>query len=152
MGFGFDRSGVGIPTLAISAWIPERTVVTEEHRATSLLATMRERWNLGPPLTARDASARSFTNLFTLDKPRAPDQWPDLVARPVPPGPQSMLPLDAPLGLLGRALVFGVLALGKGMGVAVPDLAPDTPLTGAQEIDAAQHVLAELFPRLQEDT
>ena len=41
MGFTFDRSGVRIPTLAISAWIPERTVITCEHRATSLLATVR---------------------------------------------------------------------------------------------------------------
>ena len=31
-GFTFDRSGVRIPTLAISAWIPERTVINEEHR------------------------------------------------------------------------------------------------------------------------
>ena len=63
MGFTFDRSGVRIPTLAISAWIPERTVVNEEHRATSLIATMRERWNLGEPLTgemqARGASPGS---------------------------------------------------------------------------------------------
>jgi hypothetical protein len=35
-------------------------IVTEEYRATSLLATMRERWNLGAPFTAREESARSF--------------------------------------------------------------------------------------------
>jgi phospholipase C len=33
-GFTFDRSGVRIPTLAVSAWMPARTVVTGEHRAT----------------------------------------------------------------------------------------------------------------------
>jgi phospholipase C len=47
MGFTFNRSGVRIPTLAISAWIPEGTVINHEYRATSLLATMRERFNLG---------------------------------------------------------------------------------------------------------
>jgi phospholipase C len=49
------RSGVRIPTLAISARIPERTVATDEYRATSLISTLRERWNLGSPFTARDA-------------------------------------------------------------------------------------------------
>jgi Phosphoesterase family len=57
-GFTFNRSGVRIPTLAISAWVPERTVVTDHYRATSLLATMRERWNLGAPFTARDGAPR----------------------------------------------------------------------------------------------
>ena len=71
MGFTFNRSGVRIPTLAISAWIPERTVVSDEFGATSLLATMRERFNLGRPLTARDASARSFADIFTLTSPQA---------------------------------------------------------------------------------
>ena len=47
MGFAFDRSGVRIPTIAISPWIPERTVVTEEYRNTSVLRTLRERWVLG---------------------------------------------------------------------------------------------------------
>lgn len=39
-GFTFNRSGVRIPTLAISAWIPERTVATDEYRATSLISTL----------------------------------------------------------------------------------------------------------------
>jgi phospholipase C len=54
-GFTFNRSGARIPTLAISAWIPERTVATDEYRTTSLISTLRERWNLGSPFTARDA-------------------------------------------------------------------------------------------------
>ena len=76
MGFTFNRSGVRIPTLAISAWIPEQTVVNDEFRATSLLATMRQRFNLGQPLSARDASARSFADIFTLTSPRAQEDWP----------------------------------------------------------------------------
>jgi hypothetical protein len=32
MGFRFDRSGVRIPTLAVSAYIDPKTVVTEEYR------------------------------------------------------------------------------------------------------------------------
>jgi phospholipase C len=82
MGFTFNRSGVRIPTPAISAWIPERTVINAEHRATSLLATMRQRWNLGEPFSDRDASAPSFSGIFTLQSPRAQEDWPELP----PPG------------------------------------------------------------------
>ncbi|MFI5800394.1 alkaline phosphatase family protein [Streptomyces sp. NPDC051677] len=114
------------------------------------IATLRERWKLGAPLTARDASARSFGQIFTSLSPRAQDDWPEVTARPFPAGPESMLPLDAPLGLLGKSLIGGVFALGKEMGAEVPDFKPDQLLTGKDGIDAAQHVLAELFPRLQE--
>ena len=76
MGFTFNRSGVRIPTLAISAWIPERTVVNDEFRATSMLATMRERFDLGEPFSAREASAPSFADIFTLTTPRAQEDWP----------------------------------------------------------------------------
>jgi hypothetical protein len=61
MGFTFNRSGVRIPTLAISAWIPERTVIRDEYRATSLLATMRERWNLGAPFSAAKPAPEAST-------------------------------------------------------------------------------------------
>lgn len=148
-GFAFDRSGVRIPTLAISAWIPERTVVTEEYRATSLISTMRERWSLGKPLTDRDATARSLSPIFTLDKPRAQEDWPDVVARPVEPMPESLMPLDAPINALGKALLGGVLALGKGMGIAVPDPSPDAVITGAEAITMGQEVLGDLFPAMR---
>jgi phospholipase C len=150
--FTFNRSGVRIPTLAISAWISENTVVTEEYRATSLIATMRERWHLGAPLTARDASARTFGHIFSSPTPRHQDDWPDVLARPVPTGPRSFVSLDAPLGLLGKSLVSAVFALGKDMGSHVPELHPDKPITASEAIAAAQDVLRELFPRLQEAT
>ena len=150
-GFTFDRSGVRIPTLAISAWIPERTVITEEHRATSLIATLRERWNLGAPLTARDASARSFATakLFSLSKPRQQEDWPEFVARPVPKGPAWISPLDAPLGLLGKSLVAGVLALAQVEGAKVPEFDKSKPITGAQAQGMVDEVFGELFPRLR---
>ena len=84
MGFGFDRSGVRVPAIAISAWIPDRTVVTDEYRHTSVIRTIRERWSLGAPLTARDAAARDLGPVLTLDRPRDPEGWPDVIPRPVP--------------------------------------------------------------------
>jgi phospholipase C len=150
MGFTFNRSGIRIPTLAISAWIPERTVINHEHRATSLLATMRERFNLGAPITAREASARSFTDIFTLTSPRAQEDWPEIVARPVPELHQSLVPLDAPLGLLGKSLLFAVFAMAEGFGKPVPDLKPEDPITGAQAIAIGHEILGEVFPAMRD--
>ena len=138
-----------IPTLAISAWIPERTVVTETYRATSLISTMRDRWKLGDPFTRRDATARSFGPVFTLDTPREQSEWPDIVARPVEPMPEPLMPLDAPLNGLGQALLGGLLALGKGMGVPVPEIPPDAVITGAEAISMGQDVLGDIFPAMR---
>jgi phospholipase C len=148
-GFTFNRSGVRIPTLAISAWIPERTVITQEHRATSLISTMRERWNLGEPLTGRDATARSFSRIFTLDKPREEADWPDILARPVAPMPEPLMPLAAPLNGLGKALFGGLMALGKAMGVPVPDVPPDAVITGEEAIAMGQDMFGDLFPAMR---
>ena len=51
-------------------------VFNEEHRHTSLIATLREQWGLGDPFTGRDAAARTFSHAFTLDTPRDPETWP----------------------------------------------------------------------------
>jgi hypothetical protein len=39
-------------------------VFNQEHRHTSLIATLREQWSLGDPLTARDAAARTFSQIL----------------------------------------------------------------------------------------
>ena len=80
MGFTFNRLGIRLPAIAISPWIPEKTVVTDTYRHTSVIRTLRERWNLGLPFTACDADAPDFSRVFTLDVPREPETWPDIVA------------------------------------------------------------------------
>jgi phospholipase C len=149
LGFGFDRSGVRIPAIAISAWIPPRTVVTEEYRNTSLIRTLRERWSLGPPLTARDAVARDIAPVLTLAEPRPPEDWPDVLAGPVPAFDVAVVPLNAPLGPLAKGLFFGLLALGKELGQTVPDLSPEDDVKGAEAIAIMQAEFGHLFPRLQ---
>ncbi len=121
LGFRFDRSGVRVPALAISAWIPEHTVVNDEYRNTSIIRTMRERWTLGAPFSARDAIAANIAPTLSLDKPRDPKDWPDVVAQPVPQFDASLVPADTPLRPLARAALSGLFALGKELGHAVPD-------------------------------
>ena len=150
MGFTFKRSGVRIPTLAISAWLPERTVVTDTFRATSLLATMRERFDLGPPLTARDADAPSFANIFTLTSPRAQEDWPQVAPRPVPEMRETFAPLDAPLGLLGTSLLHAVVAFAQGLGKTTPDIKPDETITGADAIALGHEALGDVFPGMRD--
>src|SRR5262245_60202206 len=105
LGFTFDRSGYRVPAILVSPWIPKGSVFNDEYRHTSLIATLRKRWNLGGPLTQRDASARTFDDLFTLDDPRDPGTWASITALRVP-----TWHLDQ------EALAKGLSGLGKAMG------------------------------------
>lgn len=149
MGFTFNRSGQRVPAIAISAWIPERRVITEEYRHTSLIRTMRERWSLGPPLTARDAIAADITPVLSLDTPRAPEQWPDVTPQPVPPFNAALLPPNLPLSVLGKAVFFGILAFEKSLGAKVPAISRDTDITGAQAQDIMRNMALNIFPGLR---
>jgi phospholipase C len=123
--FRFDRCGVRIPAIAISPWIAERTVVNDEYRNTSVIRTLRERWSLGAPFSAREATARDIAPILSLDHPRHPDHWPDVDPEPVPAFDTALIPPDAPLSPLAKALLHALLALGKQLGQSVPDISPD---------------------------
>ena len=74
MGFRFNRFGVRVPTVLVSPWIPFGTIARPygytpfDH--TSVIATVRNRFALGPPLTARDAKAPDLSCVLTLGAPR----------------------------------------------------------------------------------
>ena len=152
MDFAFDRSGVRVPAIAISPWIPERTVVNDEFRNTSVLHTMRERWSLGAPFSAREAIAPALGQVISLDTPRAPEDWPDLVAQPVPAFDTKLVPADRPLGGLGQALFLGLLALAKEIGQNVPEIAPDRAPTGSEAVAIMRESFGHLFANLQGST
>ncbi len=149
MGFAFDRSGIRVPAIAISPWIPERTVVNDEFRNTSVLHTIRERWSLGPSFSAREAIAPPLGRVISLDTPRAPEDWPDVAAQPVPAFDTNVVPADAPLSGLGRALFLGLLALGKEIGQPVPDIAPDKAPNGSEAVAIMRDLFGHMFPNLQ---
>ena len=77
--------GLRVPAVVVSPWVPEGTICTDEHRHTSLLATLRSVWDLGDPFTARDAAARTFEGVCSLEVPRPPD---GVARRPPAPGPR----------------------------------------------------------------
>jgi phospholipase C len=148
-GFRFDRSGLRVPAVAVSAWAPERAVVNEEHRHTSVIATLRERWSLGPPLTARDAGARGLAPVLALDAPRTPAGWPEVSPRPVPAFVPAHLPAGAPMSALQRSALFSLVALAKRLDQSVPVLKQDAEIKGAEAIEMIADVFGHLFPGLR---
>jgi phospholipase C len=148
MGFAFDRSGARVPAVAISAWIPERTVVNDEYRHTSVMRTIRERWQLGAPLTARDGAAGDLFPVLSLDSPRAPEDWPEVTPRPVPDFSPARLSLDARLKGVSKAAFFPALSLAKHLGLPAPDIGQDEDLCRADAIALLGDFFGFMFPGL----
>jgi phospholipase C len=115
-GFGFDRSGLRIPAIAISPWIPAQTVISAEYRNTSVITTLRNRWQLGAPLTGRDTIAADLAPVLTLDTPRDPADWPQPVPQPVPPYTGVIPAPDKAMHGLARAAFGACLAWGEHKG------------------------------------
>jgi phospholipase C len=149
MGFKFDRLGVRLPAIAISPWIEERTVVNDVHHHTSVIRTMRERWDLGDSLTARDANAPDLAPLLSREQPRAPEDWPDVAPQAVPEFKEDLVPRDEPLSPLATAIFQGYLALVKGLGASAPEVKEDADLTGGEALDIVHDTAGDLFPGLR---
>jgi phospholipase C len=149
MGFAFDRLGVRLPAIAVSPWISERTVVNDPHHHTSVIRTLRDRWNLGKPLTGRDADAPDLAPILNRTEPRAPEDWPDVFPQPVPAFDGSLIPLDAPLSPLAKWLVGGSAELARGLNRSVPDISNLDNLTGAEALGILHETIGYLFPGLK---
>jgi phospholipase C len=148
LGFRFDRSGYRVPAIMVSPWVREGTICTEEYRHTSMLRTLREVWDLGSPFTARDAGARSFQHVLSLDAPRPPDSWVDVAPLPCPTYQAERVAARQALGTLGRHLCHGLYEHAKlASGFPIP---PEEPpdISPGLAIDFAVRVGARLFPRL----
>jgi phospholipase C len=74
-GFAFDRYGVRVPAVLISPWIPEGSVVRPPAGSkypfdhASILSTLRKLFDLGDPLTRRDAAAPDLLGALSLPSP-----------------------------------------------------------------------------------
>ncbi len=141
-----------IPAIAISPWIPAQTVINAEYRNTSVITTLRNRWQLGAPLTGRDAVAADLAPVLTLDTPRDPAGWPEARPQPVPPYTGLIPAPDAALHGLAKAAFHAALALAEHRGTVVPVITRDENVARADCV-ALLNDLADdaLFLRLRRD-
>ncbi len=74
-GFKFDRYGVRVPAVLISPWIPAGSIVRPPAGSqypfdhASVLSTLRKLFDLGEPLTERDAAAPDLLSALSLASP-----------------------------------------------------------------------------------
>ena len=148
LGFAFDRSGYRVPAVIVSPWVPEGTVSTEEYRHTSMLATLRSVWDLGRPFTARDATARTFRHVLSLETPRPPSSWPDIVPLPVPTYQAQRVMARQALGTLGRHLCHGLYEHARHDKELPPPPDSEPDLSPTLAVAFAVHLGARLFPQL----
>ena len=80
-GFGFDRFGVRVPAIVVSPFTERGTVISDTFHTTSVLRTLRDRFDLGPALTHRDADAPQPRG--GLQPLRAPHRRPGDLAAPL---------------------------------------------------------------------
>jgi phospholipase C len=103
-GFAFDRLGVRIPAILVSAYIEPGTVINMQLSHASMPRTLRDKWGLGH-LTERDRNAASLAAAFNRREPRPRAQWPVLAPRPLPPGVPDAANHEHPLNALQRGIV-----------------------------------------------
>jgi phospholipase C len=76
-GFAFDRFGVRVPAVIVSPWVPAGSIIRPPAGSppfdhTSILATLRNLFDLGKPLTRRDAAAPDLLAALSLPGPTNP--------------------------------------------------------------------------------
>lgn len=122
LGFMFDRAGVRVPTILISAYVEEGTVINDHFEHTSVIRSMCKKWDLAG-LTNRDKAAPDLSSVFNLSAPRAPDSWPVFKPRPIPPESAALSREELTPNSLQRDLAtLALLAAGENAD-HVPELA-----------------------------
>jgi phospholipase C len=124
MDFGFDRLGVRVPAMLISAYTPSGAVINDEMHHGAVIATLADRFGLDP-LNARDDGATTLANGFTLAQPRDPATWPVTFPLFVPKNPESDDPIhegqhEHPLSPPGVGLMSMLIAKYGEPGEQVP--------------------------------
>ena len=149
-GFRFDRSGYRVPAIVVSPWVEPGTVFNEEHRHTSLLATLRKRWDIGDAFTERDRSAAPIDYVFSRDTPTDPDGWGVPRAQPVPQSQIDWEASDRSWSNLGKVAIPGLITTAKEKGWPVPPQLedPNFHLTTDLAFHAQQLLFAHIWPKL----
>jgi phospholipase C len=134
----------------VSPWVEPGSVFNDEYRHTSLIATLRKAWDLGPPFTGRDASARTFDHVFTRDIPGQPETWVPLAAQPVPDWTTDPEVVGRAISNLGTHIATGLIAFAKARRAPLPPQVADpaTELTPALLAEVIRDVSRHFFPQL----
>jgi phospholipase C len=69
--FGFDRYGLRVPAVLVSAFIAKGTIDHRTFDHTSIPATLKQIFKLPSFLTKRDAAAQTFSDVLSLNIARA---------------------------------------------------------------------------------
>ena len=148
--FKFDRSGYRVPAIIVSPWVDQGIVINDEHRHTSMIATLRKVWDLGDAFTARDGAAAAFDHLLSRETPRDPAGWPDVKPLPVPQFHMDMVQMGRALSVLGKTAGNGMLEHAKQSGLAIPPelTDPSSNPSPEQTIKALRSIAAQIFPQL----
>lgn len=115
--FDFDRLGSRLPVIVASPWIKKGTVEGEaqgpepdsRYDSTSIIATMKELFDLPSFLTKRDAWSGRFTHLFDAPAPRtdAPAHLPEAPPpKPRPGGAPWGTDCDDPTRTMRRGIKY----------------------------------------------
>ena len=114
---------------------------------------MRKTWGLGAAFSQRDAAARTFDHVFSLDTPRGPEMWAPVKARPVPAWTMDSEVVGKALSGLGRTMGPGLIAKAKEMGVKLPPEldAPDAQLRPGLVVPLLRDIAHHFFPLLGGD-
>jgi phospholipase C len=152
-GFTFDRSGYRVPAVIVSPWVESGSVFNEEYRHTSLIATLRKVWGIGDAFTQRDAVARTFDDVFSLDTPRDPTTWATPTARPVPEWTMDPEIVGKTLSTLGKGMGPALIAKAREMGVKLPAELddPGAKITPDLVLPFLRDVAGHFFPLLAGD-
>ena len=150
LGFTFERSGYRVPAILVSPWAEAGAVHSDEYRHTSMIATLRKVWGLGDPFSQRDASARTFEHLLSLEEPRDPSAWKRFRPHPVPDWTMDPDVVGRGLSGLGKGLAPAIIEQARELGVTFPPGFddPDRELRPREIIDALRGIAAHFFPRL----
>lgn len=115
MGFQFDRLGLRVPAIVVSAYTERATVVNQPMHHNSLLKTLSNKWNLGS-LTERDKSSTDISAAVNRTSLREIDDWPTLTPRKMPARMEKAEQQDLPLNGLQKDILglANVVAGGEG--------------------------------------
>jgi len=92
MDFFFDRLGVRVPAMVISAYTPKGVVLNDPMHHAAVISTLCDRWGLDS-LTRRDEGAPTLSGAITLGSPRDPATWPTTSPHYVPKNPEADSPI-----------------------------------------------------------